>query len=148
MEASELIQHAAPDLGIEGRQRFVQQQYLGTDRQGAGDGHALLLPAAQLTRIAAGEILHPHHAQALANLRLNIGPRRAPGIQAESHVFFDPHMGKQRIVLDHHSNAALVGRQVRHIALADPDAPADRAGQRPHGPERSGLGGDGGADEG
>ncbi len=45
MEASELIQHAAPDLGIEGRQRFVQQQDLGTDRQRAGDGHALLLPA-------------------------------------------------------------------------------------------------------
>ena len=49
--------------------------------------------------------------------------RRAARIEAEGDVLGNAHVGKQRVVLDDHREAALIGRQVRHVGPADEDAP-------------------------
>ena len=53
--------------GIEIAQRFVHQKQSWIDRNGAGESHALLLPAAEQRRGALGELLDLHQAQCLAN---------------------------------------------------------------------------------
>ena len=38
-------QHLTGQLGVKGRGRLIKAEDVGVQRQGAGDGHALLLPA-------------------------------------------------------------------------------------------------------
>ena len=45
LEALELGPHPAAQEGVERRKRFVQQQRRRVGHQGAGQRHALLLPA-------------------------------------------------------------------------------------------------------
>jgi hypothetical protein len=52
-------------LGVEGAERFVEQQHLGFDGERAGKGHALALAAGKLRRAAAGELLQVDQAQQL-----------------------------------------------------------------------------------
>ncbi|BBK40999.1 hypothetical protein STVA_10190 [Allostella vacuolata] len=50
------VQDLRLDRHVERRGRLVQHQQLGSERQGAGDAHPLLLPARQLVRVAVQEI--------------------------------------------------------------------------------------------
>ena len=56
-----------PDLGVEGRQRLVQQEDLGLDRQGPGERHALLLAARQLPRVAVALVGQVDQLEQLAD---------------------------------------------------------------------------------
>ena len=47
----------------------------------------------------------------------------AARLEAEGDVVRDPHVGKERIVLHDHRQAALVRRQVGHVGAADVNAP-------------------------
>ena len=51
----ELVAHFLAKLGVEVRQRLVEQQNLRRIREGASERHPLLLPAGQLMRIAVDE---------------------------------------------------------------------------------------------
>ena len=55
-QALDHFQHFAHQLRVEGRGRFVKQHHLGLHRQGAGDGHPLLLAAGEKCRVLIG---HP-----------------------------------------------------------------------------------------
>ena len=53
------------DLGVERRERLVEQQHLRADRQRAGQRHALLLAAGELIRVAVAQ---PRHVDQLQHL--------------------------------------------------------------------------------
>ena len=55
MQAADLEAHFLAQVGIEVRQRLVEQQHLRLDHQRTRQGDALLLPARQLARIAVGK---------------------------------------------------------------------------------------------
>ncbi len=69
MQPGELVEHRAADLRVERRQRLVQQQHLGPDRERARDRDALLLAARELARIALRIARHADHAQAFGDPR-------------------------------------------------------------------------------
>ena len=48
------VQHLFDHLRVERRGRLVKEHDLGLHGQGAGDGHALLLPAGELARVDVG----------------------------------------------------------------------------------------------
>ena len=52
LDRPDLLAQDDPDLGVERRQRLVEEQDLGLDRQRPGEGDALLLAARQLPRVA------------------------------------------------------------------------------------------------
>ena len=52
LDRPDLLAQDDPDLGVERGQRLVEQQDLRLDGQRAGEGHALLLAAGQLVRVA------------------------------------------------------------------------------------------------
>ena len=52
LDALELVLHVLAQPQVERAQRLVEQQHLGAVDQRAGDGHALLLAAGELVRLA------------------------------------------------------------------------------------------------
>ena len=53
LDAPDLLAQLAADLGVERRERFVEQEDLGLDRQRASQRDALLLAAGELVRVVA-----------------------------------------------------------------------------------------------
>ncbi|HEY6434894.1 MAG TPA: hypothetical protein VIZ17_23225, partial [Acetobacteraceae bacterium] len=148
VQAGQLVQHVAADLGVEGRQRLVEQQHLRLDGQGAGDGDALLLAAAELAGEAAGERAHADQGEAVLHALADGGFGDAASARAECDILVHAHVGEQGVVLHHHADAAGVGRQVGDVVAADADAAGGRADEAGHCPQRGGLAGAGGADDG
>ena len=54
MDAADLVTELDPHLGVERRQRLVQEQHLRLDRQRAGQCHPLLLTTGHLVRVPVG----------------------------------------------------------------------------------------------
>ena len=71
-----------------------------------------MLTAGQLRRLAIGEGPHLHHVEGVHHLVLDVARRHAAHLQREGQVFRHRHMREQGIVLEHHADAALVGRNV------------------------------------
>ena len=137
----ELPAHALAQLGVEIRQRLVQQQDRGLHHQAPGQRHPLLLAAAQLARIARVEPGQVDQLQHARDPGANLRARDAPHIQAEGDVVVHALVGPHRVVLEHHPHAAPLGRH--HAGRrgerdrADPDGalvgrhePGDQAEQR------------------
>ena len=73
-------------LGVERRQRLVEQQQLRLRRQRAGERHALLLAAGELVGIAVAELRQLDDAEHLLDARVDLGLRHAGDLQAEADV--------------------------------------------------------------
>ena len=56
-------QHLARQFGVEGRGRLVKAEDVRLQGQGAGNGHALLLPAGKLVRVMPRPVGKPHLGQ-------------------------------------------------------------------------------------
>ncbi|MNV87717.1 hypothetical protein D3C71_1818630 [compost metagenome] len=64
-------------LRVEGRGRFIAQQYVRVICQRTGNAHALFLPAAELRRISILAAFQPHQIHQLCNAGVNFGFRHA-----------------------------------------------------------------------
>ena len=135
--AAQVLAH----LGVECAERLVEQQHLGLDGQGAGQGDALTLAARELMRVAVGDPVELHELEQLGDLGANgalARPRRlGPHPQAEGHVFEDRHVAEQRVVLKDEAHAAFARRHVgrvlpveQHRAAVGLLQPRDDAQQR------------------
>ena len=73
LQGADLLAQLQPDLGVEGRQRLVEQQHPRLDRERAGERDALLLAAGQLVRELPGLGGQADHVEQLG------GPLAADG---------------------------------------------------------------------
>jgi hypothetical protein len=143
----DLDAHLHPQLGVEVRQRLVEQEHLRIADDGAAHRDALALAAGKLAgkpfQIGAqsedfGGALHP---------RVDLRFRRAAQPQRKAHVRRDRHVRIERVVLEHHGDVALLGRQVVHHPVADADfAGGDVLQSRDHA-QQGGLAAAGRADQ-
>ena len=76
-ELADHAQHLAHELGVEGRGDLVAEQDLGRHRQGAGDGHPLLLPARELVGVGVELLGQAHLLQHRARGGLDLVLARA-----------------------------------------------------------------------
>ena len=120
-DALQLEAQLLPQLGIERRQRLVEEHQLRLRRQHAGKRNALLLAAAQLPRRAALEPLQLHEPQHFADASGNLGFRPSAVLQAVGDILGDRHMRKQRIVLEEEAHIALIGALADHRNAFDLD---------------------------
>ena len=113
MEAAQPAAQLLADLGVEGAERLVEEQHARLHGQGAGQGHALALPAGQRGGQAVGEPVELHELEQLHDLGLDLRFRRArgarPHAQAEGHVLEHRHVAEERVVLEDEADAALAG---------------------------------------
>ena len=135
----QLDAHLHAKLCVQIGERLVEQEDLRLADDGAAERHALALPAGQLARLALEIILHAEdlggHLHALGDLRAVDFAH----LQAESHIVVDAHMRIERVVLEHHGDVAIHGRQLVHHHVADQDLTrGDRFEPRDH-PQRGRL---------
>jgi hypothetical protein len=105
----------------------------------AGQRDALLLPAGELVRPPLEQRGQAEHPGRMGKAPLAFGARNAARLQPEHDVLGHRQMREQRVVLEHHGDAALGGRQTRHVAPADQHAPRGRGVEPGNDPEQRGL---------
>lgn len=111
-DAGAVVQFAQPaaqlaaDLGVQGAERFVQQQHLGLDGQGARQSDPLALTAGKLRGEALVQPFELHELQQVGDTVGDLGLGRLlrplPHREAERDVLGDRHVAEQGVVLKHH----------------------------------------------
>ncbi len=134
VDAPDLGAHLQAQLGVEVRQRLVHQHQWRFDDDRAGDRDALLLAARQLPGRLVGLLAETHEGQRLVHPAVDLGTRAALGDEAEADIAAHRHVRKQRVVLEHHREAAVFRTERVDAALIEPDR---AAGQREAGRRRN-----------
>ncbi len=95
----------------------------GLDGESAGQRHPLLLAAGELARIARLEADQVDLAQPFLQPRLHLGRGQLPQAEPVADIVGHRHVRPERVVLEHHADAALVGRQPVDHPVAEADGP-------------------------
>ena len=127
--------------------RLIEQQHIGPEHQRTGQRHALLLAAGQLPRQPVAEMIEPHQAQGLRDLRRHLRLRHLAHLEAERDVLGHRHVRKQRIALEHQAGVALPWRQRGDVAIAQAHAAGCRLDEAGHDAQGRGLAAAGGAEQ-
>src|SRR5206468_6392449 len=107
VDAPNLRTRLDAQLGIEIRQRLVHEDQRRLDDDGARNGDALLLAAGELTWqlvLLTGEL---HELERVRYARRHRGGRHAAHLQTEADILGYGHVRKQRVIPEHHAEAAL-----------------------------------------
>ena len=139
LQLADLDAHGLAQLGVEVRQRLVEQQHVGPDDQRARQRDALLLAAGELARQALGEAAQAHQSQRFGDARRNVGFRHLAHLEPEGHVLGDGQMREQRVALEHHAGVALPRRQHRDVLAAEAHAAGGRRDEAGDHAQRRGL---------
>jgi hypothetical protein len=134
------------DSGIEGAERFVEQQDLRIASECARQRHALLLASRELPRIASAQSGQSDQLEQLFATLLPIGFRPAPDPEREVEILPDRHLPEERVVLEYESDAAGLWGEIGDVPSRDHDPsrinvresrdhPQDRALSAPARPE-------------
>ena len=105
---------------VERGERLVQEQDLGFDRERPSQGYALLLAAGELMGVAALEAGEPDHLEQVADSLTSCCAGKP-----KSYVRLHREVGKQATLLGDIADPALLGTDVRALAVdelpGDPD---------------------------
>ena len=110
-----------PQLQVQGRQRFVEQEHLGLDRECPGDRHPLLLPARQLVDPPVGVAGQSDQLEHLRDPAPALGRGHAADLDAEADVLSTRHQRKQGEVLEDQRGRPLVRADAAHGLAAQAD---------------------------
>ena len=111
VQGLELDLHGFPQLGVQGRKRFVQKQDFRVAYQRAGERHPLLLSTRQHVRTLGGLRVEFDHLQRLGRARGNLVPGQSHSLKPVKDVLIDRQMRKQGVVLEHRVHVAPVRRE-------------------------------------
>ena len=115
-QRGDLHPHPLAQVGVEVGQRLVAQDEAGAADEGPGQRDALLLAAGQLVRVAIGERTEADALEHGQRPGLRFGFAQVQPPQGERHVFPDPQMRPEGVVLEHHRQIAPVRRHVDPVA--------------------------------
>ena len=134
VHALDLGAHLHAQLGVEVRERLVEQEHLRIAHDRAAHRDALALPAGQLARLALEQFLDVEDAGRLLHALVDLVLRILLQPQPERHVLVDRHVRIERVVLEHHRHVAVFRRHVvdhvavdRDLAAGDLFQPGDHA---------------------
>ena len=127
LDAADLLAELHPHLRVQGRQRLVEKQDPGLDRERSGKRDSLLHAAGQLMRIPLPRISEADQLEqighALAPLRLALSPDLQPVLD----VLLGGHVREQAVGLEHHAHVAPVWGHPRKVLPVDDDPTRVRA---------------------
>ena len=73
LEVLQLQLHVLAELGVEGREGFVEKKDFGAADEGAGQGHPLTLPSGELVRFSCFQILKGNQSESLEHAAFPLG---------------------------------------------------------------------------
>ena len=110
MQRLQLFLHLLSELEVERPQRLIEQQHLRTVDQRTCERHALALATGELRRTPIFIFGELHHGERVARFGFALSLRHALDPETVGDILADRHMRKQRIVLKHGIDVALVRR--------------------------------------
>src|SRR5205823_7337726 len=131
--------HLEPELGVEVGERLVHQHKRRLDNDRPRDRHALLLPARELPRKLLGVRLQLHEIERGVDLEADLVPRRATHGEAKADILPHAHVREERVVLEHHTEAALLRPEHVDALVVEPDTAARERQQPGNAVERGRL---------
>ncbi len=109
-------------LLVESRERFVEQEHLGSFRERTSESDPLALSARQLIGPLAREGLELHQRQHLGDAICDRALSQAVLFEAEGDVSLDREVRKESVALEHHVHRPPVGRNARQVLAAEEDS--------------------------
>ncbi len=147
MQLLDFLPHGAAQLGVEVRQRLVEQEHLRLAHDGAPHGHPLALAAGELFGAALQVGCQAEDFGGVPHPRVDLLARGLPVAQRERHVVVDRHMRIQRIVLEHHRDVAVARGDLVDGAGIDQDFAVGNVLQAGQHAQRGRLAAAGGPDQ-
>jgi len=111
-------------LGVEVGEGFIEEEALGFDDEGAGEGDALLLAAGHLVDGSAAEAGELDHFEGFLDAFFDFGFGDFSFFEAEGDVLADGEVWPEGVALEDHGCLAFVGRHGGDVFLAEEDAAA------------------------
>ena len=139
LELADLAAHLDPELGVQVRERLVQQQHLGLDHQRAGDRDALQLTARELMRPTLAIPLEAHQHQRTGDALVDYLARDTPRLEPIGDVASDAEVREHRVILKYHAGVAPMRRQPVDAPLAEADRACVEIGEARDHPQERGL---------
>ena len=124
MQAFDLDAHLRAQLGIEVRERFVEEERGGVANHRPADGDALALAAREGRGPALQEVSRAERFCCLFDALLASRSSRASGVETEGDVVGHGHMRIDRVVLEHHGDVPVFRLKVIDDAPVDSDLAA------------------------
>ena len=109
------------ELGIEVRQRLIEQKDLRLPDDGTADGNALTLPARERLGAPVEKLLDTEDLGRLAHACIDLLLRILPKFQTERHVVVDGHVRIESVVLEDHRDVAVLRRNIVDQPVVDVD---------------------------
>ncbi|MNI40092.1 hypothetical protein D3C73_942950 [compost metagenome] len=133
------LPHLDAQLGIQVRQRLIHQQHLRFDDQCARKRHALALSTRELRGQARRVLRQADALKGRRHLLLDVHGGHLPRAQPVGRVVEHASVGKERVVLEHHADVALVRGYARNVVSAEPQAARRNGGEAGDGAQQGGL---------
>ncbi len=121
VQADQPFAEFLPDFGVHRAERFVEQQDVRLGGEGAGDGHALALPAGELVRMPLFQALEAEKFEQFLDTRFAIFALPVFDFQAEGDVIEDGHALEEGVVLEHEPDVALLHGHIVDLLAMDED---------------------------
>ncbi len=130
VQATHFETHLLTQVGVEIRQRLIEQQRFRLDDQRAGERDALLLAAGQLAGIAVGQGAELRRRQHGLDLLRDRAAIELSQFQPIRDIVGDRHVWPQRVALEDHRHVAPLRRHSARRRRYEPVADIDLAGRR------------------
>ena len=118
--------HLLAQLLVERAERFVHQHEARRGDQARASAMRCCWPPDSCVGLRAATPGRRTIAKRRADFAADFGFGQPAHPQRKRDVFRDRHVGKQRVILEHHAETAGTGRQVGDVAPVDPDPPRGR----------------------
>ncbi len=110
-------------LGVEVRERLVEEEDIDIAHQCPADGDALALAAGKRCRLSLEKRLDLQDLGGAGHPLVDLGLRHLGHLQAEGEVLLHRHLRIERIGLEHHADAAVLGLFPSDVLALDEDLP-------------------------
>src|SRR5260370_3860128 len=123
LDAADLVTQGNAYFSIEGREGFIEQEYLGFDGQGTSQSDALLLATGELVLVAAALVAEADQFKQLGAAVLNHLFWFMPDTHTKGDVLFGGQMRVEGVGLEEHAHGTFAGSPVGDILAVQQNAP-------------------------
>ena len=132
MQLLQLKTHLHAQLGVEVRERLVEEEYRRIAHDGAPHRHALALAAGEFARAALEQAVQLQNARRFFHALLNMAFAHAADFQPPGYVLLHAHVRVEGVVLEHHRDAPVFRLHLGDALAVNPDIPGRHALQPRH----------------